>query len=290
MLIDMKRLLFLLAFMFAALAAHGAEPLLAYTDARRVESDIDDGDSFWAEVATTSILVRLYFVDCPETSAFSDAMARRVREQTRYFGLADARTTLEFGGKAKAVTLELLARPFTVHTAFAPGGGASSDPRVYAFITLEDGRDLAATLVQKGFARAKGTGRPTPGGALQAEEWDRLRDLEAAAMLRRAGIWAHADAERIAEARALQREEDGELRAITRGGTTVMNATGLVNINKATREELDAVAGIGPVTASAIIEGRPYTNVDDLVRIPGLGPKMLGRLESALTVGSSNAP
>ncbi len=37
-----------------------------------------------------------------------------------------------------------------------------------------------------------------------------------------------------------------------------------VNINTATQPELEALAGIGPVTASKIISDRPYQTIDDL--------------------------
>ncbi len=47
--------------------------------------------------------VRLYFVDCPEASASSLAL-RRLREQTRYFGLSNAATAVRFGRTAAAFT------------------------------------------------------------------------------------------------------------------------------------------------------------------------------------------
>jgi competence protein ComEA len=39
----------------------------------------------------------------------------------------------------------------------------------------------------------------------------------------------------------------------------------LIDINSATKEELDALPGIGPARAEAIIKGRPYKGKDDLV-------------------------
>jgi DNA uptake protein ComE-like DNA-binding protein len=42
--------------------------------------------------------------------------------------------------------------------------------------------------------------------------------------------------------------------------------TPLVDINHATKEELDALPGIGAIRAEAIIKGRPYKGKDELLR------------------------
>jgi competence protein ComEA len=39
----------------------------------------------------------------------------------------------------------------------------------------------------------------------------------------------------------------------------------LIDINSATEAQLDALKGIGPVRAAAIIKGRPYKRKDELV-------------------------
>ena len=43
-------------------------------------------------------------------------------------------------------------------------------------------------------------------------------------------------------------------------------ANALLDINTATKEQLDVLKGIGPVRAEAIIKGRPYKGKDDLVQ------------------------
>lgn len=68
-----------------------------------------------------------------------------------------------------------------------------------------------------------------------------------------------------------------------------------VNINTATQDELDAVKGIGPGKAKAIIDYRtkngPFKSVDDLKGVKGFGEKSLAKLKGELTVaGASTAP
>lgn len=52
-----------------------------------------------------------------------------------------------------------------------------------------------------------------------------------------------------------------------------------VNINTATKDELDGLKGIGPTKAQAIVDFRkkngPFKSVDDLQNVPGIGPATL---------------
>jgi competence protein ComEA len=63
-------------------------------------------------------------------------------------------------------------------------------------------------------------------------------------------------------------------------------ASGLVNVNAASAEELTALPGIGPVLAQRIVDHRdkngPYTGLADLGEVSGIGPKILDSLADAV--------
>jgi beta-lactamase superfamily II metal-dependent hydrolase len=61
-------------------------------------------------------------------------------------------------------------------------------------------------------------------------------------------------------------------------------ATGRININTATQAELEGRPGVGPEIARRIIEGRPYSSVDDLDRVKGIGKKRLDEIRPLVTV------
>ncbi len=67
-----------------------------------------------------------------------------------------------------------------------------------------------------------------------------------------------------------------------------------VDINSATVKELEAVKGIGPAKAKAIIDYRekngPFKSVDDLKKVKGFGGKTLEKMRPELTVGETPSP
>lgn len=58
----------------------------------------------------------------------------------------------------------------------------------------------------------------------------------------------------------------------------------LVNVNTATREQLESLPGIGAARASLIIAHRPYGSLDDLKRIGGLPDALVDDLRPLLLV------
>lgn len=59
---------------------------------------------------------------------------------------------------------------------------------------------------------------------------------------------------------------EGEIAPVSGGGKAgVVGVTSKVNINTASQSDLEALPGIGPVTASKIISERPYQSIEELV-------------------------
>lgn len=51
-----------------------------------------------------------------------------------------------------------------------------------------------------------------------------------------------------------------------------------LDVNYASRQELELLDGVGPATSARIVQARPYPAVEDLLRVRGVGPKTLERL------------
>ena len=66
-------------------------------------------------------------------------------------------------------------------------------------------------------------------------------------------------------------------------------AKGKVNLNTAELSGVEDLPGIGPATAKAIVDGRPWKSVDELNKIKGLGKNRIAALRDLVTFGDEPA-
>ncbi|HTG71398.1 MAG TPA: ComEA family DNA-binding protein [Candidatus Udaeobacter sp.] len=92
------------------------------------------------------------------------------------------------------------------------------------------------------------------------------------------------EAEAIAKGKA-QAEAETETKAESEADAEA-NEEGRLDINRATAAELDTLKGIGPSKAQAIVQDRDkngkYASVEDLLRVKGIGEKLLFGLRDSI--------
>lgn len=264
-------------------AAPGAPDLQSLSGSTLIQQAWADGDSFQVKLPDgKEITLRLYGADCMEIHMDGDdSNARRLRDQRRYFGIADIQKAKAHGERAKAFVETTLAKPFTVHTAFADGRGDGRFQRFYGFVTTADGKDLATLLVAGGLARAFGVTRATPEGISGKEYMNRLHDQELAAAKLGRGAWNDTNWQHLPEDRRQAREEEEELNT-AKGRQEIIQP---INPNTAARDELMRLPNVGEKLANRIIEARaakPFTKADDLGTVSGVGPATLEKMKPYL--------
>jgi competence protein ComEA len=57
-----------------------------------------------------------------------------------------------------------------------------------------------------------------------------------------------------------------------------------VDINTADEETLQALPGIGPAKAKAIIAGRPYAKIEDIMKVKGIKQGVFNKIKDSITV------
>jgi len=127
-------------------------------------------------------------------------------------------------------------------------------------------------------------------GLVRLPAGSRVQDAIAAA----GGVTSGGDLDAVNLARKLV---DGEQVRVPRHGDPVPapapGAAGPgpavpVDLNTATVEQLDGLPGVGEVTANRIIAYRsahPFTSVDELLEVPGIGQRRFDQLKGLVTVG-----
>ena len=71
-------------------------------------------------------------------------------------------------------------------------------------------------------------------------------------------------------------------------------ALAAVNINTATKEELDALPEIGPVKAQAIVDYRakngPFKTPEDIMKVSGIKEGTFGKIKGMISVSGASTP
>ena len=187
----MRKMLGAIALMFviASASAVAAErkQWQQFAHCRYVERKYNDGDSFRVNCDGREFVLRLYYVDAPETD-LSNGM--RVGEQRAYFGVT-IEDVLATGERASKRVREILQEPFEVSTRWATAAGRSSEPRFYGLVNV-GGKRLIEVLLAEGLVRTKGVVANLPTGEKSKVYLARLRGIERQAKDKKRGAWAHA--------------------------------------------------------------------------------------------------
>ncbi len=227
----------------------------------------NDGDSFhFGKAGLDSIdadhILRLYFVDTPE----DNRGLKRIDEQADYGG-TDVETVVRFSREARKFTADFLSEPFRIYTRTKAAPGASRQPRWYRVAQrMRDNLCLHTALVEAGLARPTSVVCDFPTAEYGAENQKKLLEKEAEAKTAHRGIWS-------ASAPSTRRDKAPPM------------ATGeKLDLNRATALEIEALPGIGPKLAQAIIAARPFRTLEDFSKVPGIGEKKWAALRDRVGV------
>lgn len=123
-------------------------------------------------------------------------------------------------------------------------------------------------------------------GLYSLPEGSRVEDAITAA----GGITAEVDQELFAKTinRAMKLVDGGKIFVPVVGASSDLGSTGsvstLISINAGTEGQLDALSGVGPVTAKKIIDNRPYQTLEELVSKKAVSQSVFEKIKTQLSL------
>jgi competence protein ComEA len=180
-----------------------------------------------------------------------------------------------------------LAGPPAGPEAAAPAGGPAADqtlPRAAP--------ETSAAAAPSDRVAVHVAGRVRRPGLVRLPAGSRVQDAIAAA----GGATSGADLDAVNLARKLTDGEqvrvpgpgDPPPQAEPGAAATPATPSAPLDLNTATVEQLDTLPGVGEVTAGRIVAYRsahPFTSVDELLEVPGIGQRRFDQLKDLVTVG-----
>jgi endonuclease YncB( thermonuclease family) len=167
-----------------------------FSACRLVNEKSNDGDSFRVRLPDgRKEIIRLYFVDCPESDFKSYGGGRnnhqRIAEQAAELNGISPEQAVEIGKKARKFTISHLSKaPFTVHTNW---DSPYNDQRYHGFIEINyngNSRFLHELLIAKGYARIHTKGAELPDGTSQKSQKNKLLKIQQSAKSSKLGAWS----------------------------------------------------------------------------------------------------
>lgn len=282
--------LYLLTLLYPQIASHSAiasnEPVPGAWEILEgcylVKASVNDGDSFKVAHADKKFIIRLYYVDCPESY---DTYKDRIRDQARYFSITEPEV-INSGKAAKAYTQSFLQDEFTVITCWEDARGGGKEARYFGIVRKKD-KLLSTELVHNGLARIYGMPAKGkwPDGFTPYNYLKQLKQHERIAQQKKAGIWLNA--QNTVQSVGLDRI-DNRTEAIQVSSTTTEFANNdqpaKIILNTASASQLETLPGIGPALANRIIAARPFKSVDELAEISGISMKTVNSIRDLVLV------
>ena len=165
-------------------ATHAKPRWHVYENCTLLSDQYYDGDSFHVQCGKNHYVLRLYFVDAPETD---NEIKGRLQEQAAYFAIDDT-NTLAIGAQAREYSRKFMQGNFTVYSKHEDARGRSRIKRYFAMIKGEEGW-LSEALVSEGLVRVYGMPTDLPDGLPARKYVANLKVTERAARRAKRGAW-----------------------------------------------------------------------------------------------------